>query len=372
MISLTSFTRESIVGRLEYFKTGNKRANCELIEKVIYALYLLEGLKKQEIEFIFKGGTSLLLLLSKIHRFSIDIDIIIGNTTNKEKLEGLFEKICNSGEVFYRFEGNFRENPRDIPKAHYKFYYKSELDSREKYVMLDILFEENPYSNLMEKEIKGEFILTEGENLKVYVPQIECILGDKLTAFAPNTTGIMYGMDKELEIIKQLFDIANLFDEVKYCKTIEQTFLKIVENELGYRGLTDINYENVLMDTFETCIIIAFRGAIEKEKYRELENGIQKMRGYTAYKNYIIEDAVLDAGKVAYLVLLLKYQHTEIEHYDNLIEVEKLNITNVKFIKGLKSIKKFSPEAYYYWYKAIELYDIHINEEVSDAVVKDK
>jgi hypothetical protein len=41
---------------------------------------------------------------------------------------------------------------------------------------------------------------------------VEAIAGDKLTAFAPTTTGIHYGQDKALEIIKQLFDVGILFD----------------------------------------------------------------------------------------------------------------------------------------------------------------
>ncbi|MBK7097825.1 MAG: hypothetical protein IPH58_05105 [Sphingobacteriales bacterium] len=42
-------------------------------------------------------------------------------------------------------------------------------------------------------------------------------MGDKLTAFAPNTTGIPYFKKDDsmsMEIIKQLYDIGNLFDAV--------------------------------------------------------------------------------------------------------------------------------------------------------------
>ena len=47
------------------------------LEKAIMALKLLENLKLNDIEFVFKGGTSLLLILEKLYRFSVDIDIII-------------------------------------------------------------------------------------------------------------------------------------------------------------------------------------------------------------------------------------------------------------------------------------------------------
>ena len=60
-------------------KVSTKQNNADkiLIEKSIRALYLLEQLVLTDLDFIFKGGTSLLLLLKDIKRLSIDIDIII-------------------------------------------------------------------------------------------------------------------------------------------------------------------------------------------------------------------------------------------------------------------------------------------------------
>ena len=46
------------------------------VEKSIHALALLGHLAQADLQFIFKGGTSLLLHLSRIKRLSIDIDIM--------------------------------------------------------------------------------------------------------------------------------------------------------------------------------------------------------------------------------------------------------------------------------------------------------
>ena len=73
MISKSCYSKEWI---LEKRKELPKK-NPELIEKVIMALTLLEKLKLSGLDFTFKGGTSLILLLKSAHRFSIDIDIII-------------------------------------------------------------------------------------------------------------------------------------------------------------------------------------------------------------------------------------------------------------------------------------------------------
>jgi predicted nucleotidyltransferase component of viral defense system len=181
-----------------------------LIEKVIFALTLVEQLQISGLDFIFKGGTSLILLLGEPKRLSIDIDIIV-NPQHRALLESALNLLVGQG-VFERYEKNEREAKTDIPKAHYKFYYQSNYFTNIQYILLDVLFEESPYTQTMNIPVCSEFVSCDEKTIKVKIPSLNCILGDKLTAFAPNTTGIPYDIDKELEIIKQLFDIATLFD----------------------------------------------------------------------------------------------------------------------------------------------------------------
>ena len=54
---------------------GLKKSDPALIEKMIYALYLLECMAQQPIDFVFKGGTSLVLIMEESNRFSVDVDI---------------------------------------------------------------------------------------------------------------------------------------------------------------------------------------------------------------------------------------------------------------------------------------------------------
>ena len=60
-----------------------------LIERTLYAFGLLEALRTVGMDFIFKGGTSLLLLLSHPRRLSTDIDIIVSPGTD---VDGYLEK----------------------------------------------------------------------------------------------------------------------------------------------------------------------------------------------------------------------------------------------------------------------------------------
>jgi len=160
MIDKRTFTREWIEDRSVYFKKGKSKGNSELIEKVINALYLLEQLISVGINLIFKGGTSLILLLDIVHRFSIDIDIILQDDVG---LEALLDSIIKDNYIFHKYEKNERKNTKGIPKAHYKFYFTSVHDDTEKYILLDIIFEENPYKETVALPIESIFLISDGE-----------------------------------------------------------------------------------------------------------------------------------------------------------------------------------------------------------------
>lgn len=55
----------------------HRNADKILAEKVIRALLLLEGMTKQKLYFVIKGGTALMLHFNSTKRLSIDIDIIL-------------------------------------------------------------------------------------------------------------------------------------------------------------------------------------------------------------------------------------------------------------------------------------------------------
>ncbi|MDP2965582.1 MAG: nucleotidyl transferase AbiEii/AbiGii toxin family protein [Pelolinea sp.] len=113
-----------------------------MIEKMVMALTLVENLRLAGLDFIFKGGTSLILLLGIPQRFSIDIDIVLPNSKN---LDECHQAVLSQG-VFYRIEESKRAG--DLPKQHYKFFFKSVIQEKESHILLDILFEKNPYPRL--------------------------------------------------------------------------------------------------------------------------------------------------------------------------------------------------------------------------------
>ncbi|MBM3145008.1 MAG: MBL fold metallo-hydrolase [Chloroflexi bacterium] len=71
----------------------------------------------------------------------------------------------------------------DLPKQHYKFFFHSVIQDKESHILLDILFEANPYPRLQEIELESPLLATAGKATKVTCPTVEGLLGDKLTAF---------------------------------------------------------------------------------------------------------------------------------------------------------------------------------------------
>lgn len=68
-----------------------------------------------------------------------------------------------------------------------------------------ILFEQPKYIQLLALPVDSVFVNQQGQPLNVNVPSLNDLLGDKLTAFAPNTTAIPYtksGVSRAMEIIK--------------------------------------------------------------------------------------------------------------------------------------------------------------------------
>jgi predicted nucleotidyltransferase component of viral defense system len=81
MIDIKSLTAEWIAK-----KRKKHVKDPSLMESMIHALYLLEQLHLTALDFIFKGGTSLVLLMEEPKRFSVDIDIIVNPKINREEL----------------------------------------------------------------------------------------------------------------------------------------------------------------------------------------------------------------------------------------------------------------------------------------------
>lgn len=343
-------SKEFLEESIKNLKKKNPSADIQLLEKTIGALFLVESLVNTGLDFIFKGGTSLILLLDEIKRFSVDVDII--TEESQKKVKQIVNEIINNQDLFTRVEENIRENvvSKRMEIAHYKFFFNSVTDDSEKYILLDIAFESNKYSRVIEKRIENTKLNVKSD-LSVKVPSTESILGDKLTVLAPRTTGISYNSEKELELMKQLYDVDKLFNVAKDINEIKESFINIANREINYRKLKKITYEDVLNDIEEFTKDIIYRE--NKENLNKIIIGMRKFTNFMLERKFLIDKEVLTAAsKVTYLVYLIKNNKKQIERYGvgNLQGIE----IPMQYRKRLKVIQKINEEAYYYIIKSME------------------
>jgi len=357
MINLNEISSEW----LNQVSKQHRSADKILAEKVIRALLLLEGLAKQKLSFVFKGGTALMLHFNSTRRLSIDIDIILPNDSNSfrnKDLESVLDAIIKE-QGFLRKELQHRSTTSKIKKEHYKFFYTPlhKTNKDEEYVLLDILFEEVNYVNLISLPIQSDFVPMIDKPLSVNVPSLEDILGDKLTAFAPNSTGIPYFKKDDsmsMEIIKQLYDIGNLFDTVTDLDIIKTTFYRFAKTQIDYRNSEGISENDVLEDIYQTALCIVSRGTDGKGDFEELQNGIERISRFIFSESYHIEKAIAHASKAAYLSTLIHLNAKKIAKFENPLQLKDWQIDEPLNSK-LNKLKKSNPEAFFYWYKIYEL-----------------
>lgn len=355
MISSESFSLEWINSHRQNQKFS--RVNPPIVEKMIYALALVEAMVRHKLQFVFKGGTSLVILLSEPKRFSVDIDIITSHS--KDELESAFTALVAEGQ-FKRWEldvpRSFRER---VPKAHYFFYYDSKLNREAGYILLDILFEVHCYPALQNPAIQSSWLTVTDEALTVQTPSIESILGDKLTAFAPNTTGVLYGKNKSLEIVKQLHDVGHLFDYVDDLGLVAASFQGIVSKEIAYRGL-EITADDVLDDIISTALLIGqtikHHSAGDSVKFREITMGMIQFGGYLMTGHYRIDDVIESAAKAAYLAAKIKVKNFEpLEKYDSrAVDFQFESMPH----NTLNRLRKIRNGSLFYWSKVAAIFGL--------------
>ena len=342
-------TRRSVTKNwIEQIRKEHPRKDPLLIERMIRALVLVESLKLSGLEFTFKGGTAVSVLLENVYRFSIDIDIVIEEEVD---LGRYFDRVVSLGG-FLRWEEDVREGV--IPKQHFKFYFPGVVQEKEFFVLLDVLYEENQYFDRKEVVLSSDLLEQEEPLTRLLCPTIPALLGDKMTAFAPNTTGVRYSVGKDLEIAKQLFDIALLFDHTEDLEVVSKTFRQIANQELKYRNILGKEAKHALLDILDTATLIGVRGADFPQAFSEILSGIRKLNGYVLSGSFTIEKGIVCASKASFLAASLLTNQKQLVKYDQTIDMRRWEFESPNPTR-LNKLKKTNPEAFFYFMKAYEL-----------------
>lgn len=339
--------------------------NCDpgLLEKSIYALTLLGHLSRSGLPFIFKGGTSIMLHLPKIQRLSIDIDIVC--PAGDAELERIVAQIGQTAP-FHRHDEDDR-GVRGLPqRRHFKFFFNSPFDTRrESAVLLDVVQEKDIVHGCTKKPIQTSFLQPD-EEIEVELPTIESLLGDKLTAFAPTTTGVPLrkadgAVGEVMQVAKQLFDVGILFEHASDFTEVTKTYDAVQSQEATYREVKlgrKASRNESLDDTFNATLGIIANKPKHRALFQDADlliDGFDKLKGHLTWPKFSPNDQRTLAARTAYLTAALKDGRslTRYQQSPEQLEALKAASLNGHTLSWLDGIKSINAEAYFYMYESL-------------------
>ena len=328
-----------------------------LLEKTIHAFALLDALATLGLDFVFKGGTSLLLRLPHIRRLSIDADILCHEPP--EKLDALLAEVSRT-RPFTGMTEDDRGEHRVPARRHFKFSY-TPLDAKNPapFVLLDVVHERNVYPVVEAVPLRTAFVEGDGTLL---VPTIEGLLGDKLTAFGPNTTGIPLNERYTMQFMKQVFDVGELFDAAGDMVAVRVAYEQVFAAENGYRG-GKFTAEQALQDSFDTAHRIAqvgFSVAPKDGRCELLEAGRKQLDSHLVGTKFRRDEMKTAAAKAALLATALRAAtppNFAALRYD---DTKLASLKDAKFDTAYSALGKLkaAPEAMWLWSEALKLREV--------------
>jgi Nucleotidyl transferase AbiEii toxin, Type IV TA system len=340
--------------------------NLHLLERCIHALELVGRLSGAGLDFVFKGGTSLVLLLNPIRRLSIDVDIATPEPI--ERIKAVLDQVAKNRPPFLRYEHQERRDRDAPPTRHFKIHFPSAAGQQaESYILLDVMTTAHSYPVTERRSLAGtSFIRLEADS-QVVLPTVDCILGDKLAAFAPRTIGVLFdpldrnGNPRErdpLQIVKQLFDVGHLFAEAGNLGHAAQTYRATFEAQNRYRG-GNHTLESCLADTIDAakslCLTPSDQRAAHTPHQEILRAGQRGLGTHLLTEPFTLDrHARTAAARAALLATLIKHGMTHNMPRDIVRSVPPS--TDFQYIRltgentALDPIlRRTAPEALYLW-----------------------
>jgi hypothetical protein len=298
-----------ILAKPSCFTRAHYEAQCgmapaPLCELVVHCLELVSQLCHHKLDFRFKGGNSLLVLLEDPQRFSIDVDIV--TVEKKERLIDLVGEIAEGCDAFTRWESRQPKTKPWLPLISFKLFFESVYPAAEEpNVMLDVVLEPAPYDGVVRKVRCGA--LYESEE-RVEVPSVSGLIGDKLLAIGPSTLGIPIGKNKEAQRLKHVFDVS-LLSRRGHDRAAVMTALGACQKQEERIQGRQFSWDEVARDTIRFCSEPLGHAepppveSLEPNTYLyEIVKGFDQFRTHLFRTSYDWSAFCRDCGNVADLV----------------------------------------------------------------------
>lgn len=178
----------------------------------------------------------------------------------------------------------------------------------------------------------------------VNMPSIHDLLADKLGAFAPNTIGKKLGEGRDVEIIKQMYDVFFLMRHYALSPSSDQIYIAMANAEILRRGMTT-DYKTPIYDTIRTAANIVTDGKLDSNQYDLLKGAIRKFDNYVRDLTFTIDEAKAGAIYTIYAALLvLSGGKDQLDQFSN--EQENFLESYTVFIPAKRWLRRTNHELY--------------------------
>lgn len=285
------FSKEHILG-------NRFHTSAVLTEQALHCLELVSELSDVGLEYQFKGGNSLLLILDHPQRFSIDVDI--ATSASPEKVEAILTGAIERFGIFTRWKKRQHKTKPWIALSSYYCYYNSVVSGEEDAnIMLDVQLHTSPYRCERKKVVCGTIYKSDSS---VTLPLPSSIIGDKLLTLGPETLGIPVGKGKEAQRLKHAFDVSRLLDMKPSLAGIRESLGQCLEFENSLQKRT-LAQSAVIQDTLANCYsVVPYDEAPDSPTdslLREHTEGLMPFAGHLFRETYTWKDLQYDMARVA-------------------------------------------------------------------------
>jgi hypothetical protein len=307
--------------------------NVSNLERAIFSLEYLGQLQKEGLDFVFKGGSAIQVILrDKWTRLSVDADIC-SNVSEKE----LLEIMENIHQKFEKAAFSYKVRDRVIDGAIPFYLYILEAPSiavtgETRSCLLDVMGHKPNYATT-QVALKTQFF---DSNVTITTPTIGALLGDKLSTIGPNTMGRhLIDSRNGVEYAKHFYDIKNLQEADFSFKDCRLAFHEAIELQTKIRS-KNFSVDECCEDMFFTCKVASLAQNINEQAIAKLPEQ-QRARALSEFK--ILSNG-LDRFR-PFLVRGINYSWDDLRYYSALTalltRMVQLNLSEDKVKTLLKT-----------------------------------
>ena len=263
----------------------------QMVEKdTIQSMFLYE-LAKQELPFVFKGGTSLSKAYNLIDRFSEDIDLSMNRRPTQSKRVKSKELIIDIAENL----GLVLSNPEEIKSRYDYNKYVFKYDSLFSVIPLEIIIETSYYQSVypVEKHVVGSFVgrfcldrniilpvSFEAAEVMMNVQSVERTFVDKVFAVCDYKIQNMQERDS-----RHLYDICKLLREVELNEELDKLIDMVRDDRMQSKNNPSAQLEYFIPDMLKEIITSRFYES-------DYKNVTQKLLYEDISYDYAIENGI--------------------------------------------------------------------------------